>query len=76
MSNKRQRKRKLQSDRSQEGETEFDASKSFRINTYFVIIWSLLSELDKQFKIWVSNKIARDEYKDMTDSLPTQQACQ
>jgi hypothetical protein len=43
MSSKWQKKRKVQSDKSYEGETEFDASESFRINTYFVIVDSLLS---------------------------------
>jgi hypothetical protein len=48
MSNKRHKKRKLQSNKSYEGETEFGTCESFRINTYFVSIDSLLSELDKQ----------------------------
>jgi hypothetical protein len=49
MSNKQKKKRKLQSNKSYKGETDSDASKSFRINTYFAITDSLLSELDIQW---------------------------
>lgn len=47
MSNKKQKKGKLQSDESYKGETDFDACESFRINTYTVIISKLLSELER-----------------------------
>jgi len=41
----RKKKRKVPYDESCQGDTSFDAKKSFKINIYFVIIDSLLSEL-------------------------------
>jgi hypothetical protein len=48
MINKWQRERKLQCDVLFEGETKLDSHRSIRINTYFVIIYSIFSEMDKQ----------------------------
>jgi len=43
----RKKKRKVPYDESCQGETSFEAGESFKINAYFVIIDSLLSELRK-----------------------------
>ncbi|KAL4097338.1 hypothetical protein QTP88_022132 [Uroleucon formosanum] len=44
----RKKKRKIPYDESCQGDTSFEARESFKINTYFVIIDSLLSELRKR----------------------------
>jgi len=44
----RKKKRKVLYDESCQGDTSFEARESFKINTYFVIIDSLLSELRKR----------------------------
>jgi len=44
----RKKKRKVPYDESCQGDTSFEARESFKINTYFVIIDSLLSELRKR----------------------------